>query len=176
MKKRIIISGAPGTGKTSIINKLLLDGEKCHPEMSREIISEQLAIKGSKTPWQDLDKFTELVIKKRTEQFHSANSPLEYYDRSVIDSFAYILKDNLKIKSHWKSLANKNRYFKKVFLAPPWEEIYKKDAERQEDFETAEQIHLFLLKAYYMYDYQVIIIPKTNVYERVEFIQKQIEY
>lgn len=176
MKKRIIISGAPGTGKTSIINKLLLDGEKCHPEMSREIISEQLAIKGSKTPWQDLDKFTELVIKKRTEQFHSANSPLEYYDRSVIDSFAYILKDNLKIKSQWKSLANKNRYFKKVFLAPPWKEIYKKDAERQEDFETAEQIHLFLLKAYYMYDYQVIIIPKTNVYERVEFIQKQIEY
>ena len=176
MKKRIIISGAPGTGKTSIINKLLLDGEKCHPEMSREIISEQLAIKGSKTPWQDLDKFTELVIKKRTEQFHSANSPIEYYDRSVIDSFAYILKDNLKIKTHWKSLANKNRYFKKVFLAPPWKEIYKKDAERQEDFETAEQIHLFLLKAYYMYDYQVIIIPKTNVYERVEFIQKQIEY
>tara|TARA_Y100000385_G_scaffold291948_1_gene374469 strand:- start:13932 stop:14462 length:531 start_codon:yes stop_codon:yes gene_type:complete len=176
MKKRIVISGAPGTGKTSVIDKLLLDGSICHPEMSRDIISAQLAINGNITPWQDLNKFTELVIQKRTEQFHSANSHLEYYDRSVIDSFAYLLKDNLKIKAQWNSLAKNNRYYKKVFIAPPWKKIYKKDTERQEDFETAKQIHSFLLRAYEMFEYQVIILPKTNVHARIEFIKNQIEY
>tara|TARA_B100001093_G_C26635848_1_gene930886 strand:+ start:33 stop:563 length:531 start_codon:yes stop_codon:yes gene_type:complete len=176
MNKRIVISGAPGTGKTSIINKLLHDKEICHKEISREIISGQLACNGDITPWQNLNKFSELVIQKRIKQFNSTNTPIEFFDRSIIDSIAYVLKENLMIKKEWIELAKKNRYYKKVFIAPPWKKIYKKDEERQEDFETAKQIHESILKAYDMFEYQVIILPKKDVKSRIKFIKNQIDY
>ena len=62
MNKRIVISGAPGTGKTSIISGLSNSGYKCHIEVSREIIANQLQIKGSITPWQDLYKLMKIKI------------------------------------------------------------------------------------------------------------------
>lgn len=175
MTKRIIISGAPGTGKTSLIEELSTRGYTCHPEISREIIAHQLATGGTITPWQELDKFSELVINERLKQFKKATSELEFYDRGIIDSFAYLLKDNLLIDSKWHTIANNNKYYKKVFITPPWEEIYTQDNERKEDFETATEIHKYMIAAYKLYSYEICIIPKLSIEERINFIINQIE-
>ena len=50
MIKRIAISGAPGTGKTSLIEELAKHNFTCHPEVSREIIAAQFKIDGDITP------------------------------------------------------------------------------------------------------------------------------
>ena len=43
MNQRYIITGAPGTGKTAIINALMQErGYSCAEENSREIIAEQI--------------------------------------------------------------------------------------------------------------------------------------
>ena len=42
--KKFVITGAPGTGKTSILNHLKTKGYNCIDEISREIISEQIAM------------------------------------------------------------------------------------------------------------------------------------
>ena len=175
MIKRIAISGAPGTGKTSLINELLLQGYKCHAEVSREIIAEQLKIGGDITPWQDLNAFSELVINERLKQFKHAKNELEFFDRTIIDSLAYLLKDALPISKKWDNLAKEFRYSKTVFITPPWESIYKNDSERMEDFETATSIHQFMIKTYELYGYVVIIIPKVSVKERIQFILHHIE-
>jgi predicted ATPase len=175
MTRRIVISGAPGTGKTSIIKELSIRGYKCHSEISREIIENQLETGGTTTPWQDLDKFSELVIDKRLIQFESAVDDVEFYDRGIIDSLAYLLKDKIPITNKWKSIANNNKYFNTVFITPPWEDIYIKDKERKEDFETATEIHKYMIEAYKIYSYKVCIIPKMSVDERIDFIINQIE-
>ena len=175
MIKRIAISGAPGTGKTSIVEELTKGGHICHPEISREIIAQQLKIGGNITPWQDLNSFSKLVISSRLDQYKAARESIEFFDRSIIDSLAYLLKDQLSISKEWDDLAKNNRYYSKVFVTPPWESIYISDSERLEDFETATSIHLNMVKAYEMYDYQVIIVPKISVKERVQFILKHIE-
>ena len=41
MNQKYIITGAPGTGKTSIINELKKRGFNCIDEISRDIIAEQ---------------------------------------------------------------------------------------------------------------------------------------
>ena len=40
MLKRIVITGAPGSGKTSLIKSLKLDGYTCIDEFSRKIFKE----------------------------------------------------------------------------------------------------------------------------------------
>ncbi len=175
MIKRIVISGAPGTGKTSIINELSNLGYKCHPEISRKIIAEQIKTGGTTTPWLDLDKFSELVINERLIQFKCALDDVEFYDRGIIDSFAYLLKDNLPISDKWKNIANNNKYFSKVFITPPWEDIYTKDEERKEDFKTATEIHKHMIEAYKRYSYDICIVPKMSIPERINFIIHQIE-
>jgi len=175
MTKRIVISGAPGTGKTSIIKELSNRGYKCHPEISREIIANQLKTSGTITPWQDLNTFSELVIEGRLKQFESATTKLEFYDRGIIDSIAYLLKDKISITNKWQQIASNNAYFSKVFITPPWEAIYCKDNERKEDFETAMEIHQYMIEAYELYSYEVCIIPKMSINERIDFIISQIE-
>jgi len=39
MNQKYIITGAPGTGKTAIINALMQKGYSCAEEISREIIA-----------------------------------------------------------------------------------------------------------------------------------------
>ena len=175
MKKRIVISGAPGTGKTSIIIKLSKNGYKCHKEVSREIIANQLQINGSITPWQDLFKFSEIVIKKRLEQYKLATNKIEFYDRGIIDSFAYLIKDNIHLEDEWITIARKHKYYKKVFITPPWEEIYHTDDERKEDFISVTKIHSYILEAYESFNYKPIIVPKTTIQERINFILNEIE-
>lgn len=175
MNKRIVISGAPGTGKTSIITKLSESGYKCHKEVSREIIANQLQINGSITPWQDLLTFSKILIKKRLKQYKLATNKIEFYDRGIIDSFAYLLIDNISIEDEWITIARKYQYFKKVFITPPWEEIYHTDRERKEDFITAQKIHSYLLKAYESFNYKPVIVPKTTIQERINFILNEIE-
>ena len=175
MNKRIVISGAPGTGKTSIITKLSESGYKCHKEVSREIIANQLQINGSITPWQDLFKFSEIVIKERLKQYKLATNKIEFYDRGIIDSFAYLLKNNIRLEEEWITIAIKHQYNKKVFITPPWEGIYHTDNERKEDFISATKIHSYLLEAYESFNYKPIIVPKTTIQGRINFILNEIE-
>tara|TARA_B110000977_G_C10965905_1_gene450393 strand:+ start:77 stop:628 length:552 start_codon:yes stop_codon:yes gene_type:complete len=175
MIKRIAISGAPGTGKTSLIEALAANNYICHSEVSREIIADQFKIDGDITPWKDLKAFSNLVITKRLEQFNSAKNSLEFFDRSIVDSLAYLLKDALPISKEWDTLARENKYYKRVFITPPWEDIYQKDAERMEDFKTACAIHTYMVQAYEMYGYEIVLVPKTSIQARVKFLVDNIE-
>ena len=37
MQKKIVITGGPGTGKTTLINALITSGYNCLPEISRQV-------------------------------------------------------------------------------------------------------------------------------------------
>jgi len=175
MMKRIIISGAPGTGKTSIISALESLNHHCFQEVSREIIAEQLKTGGSILPWEDLKSFSKEVIRLRKQQHVEANENLQFYDRSIIDSLAYLSKDGIDIPSEWDAMAINNRYYPKVFITTPWEAIYTTDTERKESFECAQKIHNHLIKMYLHYGYKIIEVPKTTIEKRIKFILAEIE-
>ena len=69
MEKKIVITGAPGTGKTSIIAQLKKLGHSCSEEISREIIAEQIASGGKMLPWLDLEAFSQMVFSLRKTQY-----------------------------------------------------------------------------------------------------------
>jgi len=47
---------------------------------------------------------------------------------------------------------------------------YQSDELRYEDFETGKKIHEYIIKAYKMFGYKLIFIPKASVEERLNII------
>jgi predicted ATPase len=174
MNKKIVITGAPGTGKTSIINQLAKQ-HQCKEEISRAIIAEQLNTGGNITPWGDLIAFSGLVIEKRLKQYHAHNHELCFFDRGILDSIAYLKYGKAPINNKWLTVATQTRYHNDVFITPPWEEIHCTDQQRKENFDEALRIHDCIVNTYEAYNYNLIEIPKLNIDERANFILSKIE-
>ena len=120
-------------------------------------------------------------IKAQIKEYLKSQSQFSDYDFEgssltvLIDSLAYLLKDSIRLKKEWITIARKHKYFKKVFITPPWEEIYHTDHERKEDFILATKIHSYLIEVYESFNYKPIIVPKTTIQERINFILREIE-
>ena len=94
MKKEIIvITGGPGTGKTTIIDQLIEQGHTCYPEISRQVTMEA---KKQGIEQLFLEKpllFSELLLEGRKKQYYSAteeNSNAIFLDRGIPDILAYM--------------------------------------------------------------------------------------
>ena len=171
---KIVISGGPGGGKTTIINSLKRLGYFCYDEISRDLIE-----RGKKNGNQNLFienpiKFSNFLWKKREEQYKNSIIQKKYdkvfFDRSLIDITSYlefIQKRNLNLE---KKLIRFN--YDIVFLVKPTEKFYKKDYSRFEDFNQSIKIHDILEKNYRT-KFKTVNVPFEKLSERVNFI---IEY
>jgi predicted ATPase len=66
--------------------------------------------------------------------------------------------------------SQKYRYSRRVFLAPPWREIYATDAERKQSYNEAVRTYELMIEAYEDCGYEVVEIPKTSPKIRADFI------
>ena len=171
---RIVLTGAPATGKTTVSQVLENLGHQVFHEQAREIISESLANGSDILPWKNLTGFTNVVWNLRNEQFDNAMSGTKsFYDRTILDSYAYLLKGNVKPSDRWVKDMNERR-FDKVFLLPVWPEIHALDSERMETLEDCIEVETFIIQAYEELGYELIVVPKIPVKERVAFILERL--
>ena len=168
---KYIITGAPGTGKTSIINELEKRKFYCVHENAREIIAEQIVNGGNILPWKDQIAFEKKIANLRVK--HYLSSPREsvcFFDRSVIDCIAYLKSNNLEISAEIIKNVKITCFNNTVFYTPLWEDIYLRDNERKEDIKEARKIEKNILDTYQSQGYKLVEIPKTSVIERTNFI------
>jgi len=171
---RIVLTGAPATGKTTVSQVLEDLGHQIFHEQAREIISESLANGSDILPWKDLTGFTNVVWNLRNKQFDDAMSGTKsFYDRTILDSYAYLLKGNVTPLDRWVKDMNERR-FDKVFLLPVWPEIHALDNERMETLEDCIEVEKFIIQAYEELGYELIVVPKIPVSERVAFILERL--
>jgi predicted ATPase len=67
-------------------------------------------------------------------------------------------------------LGRSHRYHRRVFLAPPWPEIYVVDPERRHEFDAALVEYARLIESYPALGYDVVVLPKVGVRERADFV------
>lgn len=175
MNKKYIVTGAPGTGKTSVINELKKRGFHCISEKSREIINDQIISGGDILPWKNQLAFENKIINLRTKQYLSSpDDCICFFDRSVIDVIAYLKINNLEVTSEINNNIKKCNYNSRVFYTPFWKNIYKKDNERKEEIEQAIKIGSAIMSVYQSKGYEMIEIPKISIEERANFIISKI--
>tara|TARA_B100001057_G_C22778932_1_gene922814 strand:- start:893 stop:1429 length:537 start_codon:yes stop_codon:yes gene_type:complete len=177
MLKRIVITGAPGSGKTSLIKSLKLDGYTCIDEISRKIFK-QGKNKGIKNFFIEKPKvFSLKILKERKKQYKdslkikNSNNNLIFFDRGIHDVYAYLYYIN-------KSYVFPPRPFKynyqKIFILNPWKSIYLNDNERFEDFNSAVKINEAIKYTYKKYGFELINVPKYSIKKRKKFIIKNL--
>ena len=172
MQTKIVITGGPGTGKSTVIDELIKRKFTCMPEISRQVTLNARE-KGIEQLF--LTKpllFSELLLEGRINQFMEAeqvNNELVFFDRGIPDVHAYMNYISIDYPSSYVNKSNLYRY-EHVFLMPPWEEIYISDNERYENFEQALAIHNHLERTYKELNYPIIEVPTGTVEERTNFI------
>ena len=168
---KIVISGGPGSGKTTIINSLKDLGYFCYDEISRDLIE-----KSKKNGDQNLFienplNFSKILWEKREKQYK--NSIIQkkfdkvFFDRSLLDITSYlefIGKRNLSLE---RKIINFN--YDVVFLIKPSKKFYRKDFSRYEDFNESLKIHGILKKNYQKY-FKTIKVPYKKLSKRLNFI------
>ena len=175
MIKKIVITGAPSTGKTTIINALKKEGYSCAEEISRELIAEQIDIGGNILPWKDQIAFENQIANIRTLQYLTIPEDcICFFDRSALDCIAYLKLNNLEATTQIIENIKKCNFNKTVFYTPIWKEIYVNDSERKENIEKAIKIENVIINTYRSKGYELIKIPKLPITERVDFIISKI--
>ena len=174
--KIIVIIGGPGTGKTTIIDGLIAKGHCCYPEISREVT---LEAKKQGIEQLFLEKpllFSELLLEGRKKQFHNAaneSCDVVFIDRGIPDVLAYMHYIGDSYPATFDSACREHLY-SKIFILPPWEEIYISDEARYENFEQAKLINTHLIETYHNYGYELIEVPKDTMDNRILFILEEI--
>lgn len=172
-QKKHIITGAPGTGKTTLIN-ILKDTIPCMDEVSRKIIIDEQKSNKNGTPWADINRFTDLVFKHTNQEL--SNTDALICDRSLLDLEAYLTVENKAIPEYLSDFPYQETYHKIIFFAPTWFEIYCKDEQRLQEFEYCLKLEKSLLEQYKNKGFEIVILPKSSPLERTKFILETIYF
>jgi len=176
MNKLIVISGCSSGGKSTLLSALKKDGYTVVSEIGREIVKEQLAIRHGITPWQQPKEFCELLIHRSINAYFTAkylSPPKEkvvFFDRSFLDGVSYYQSLNIETAHQYDWAIHKLKFYPIVFMAPPWKELFRLDAERRHSFEDALSEYARLIDSYSRYGYTTIVLPKTSVKKRIAYI------
>jgi predicted ATPase len=171
----VVISGCSSGGKSTLIAELGKRGHAVVEEPGRRIVKEELASGGSALPWVDRIAFARRAITMALADRAAAGSldGWVFFDRGLIDAVAAL--EHMTGKPVLTALGQANRYHRRVFLAPPWPEIYETDPERRHGLDVALAEYSRLLETYPSLGYEVLILPKVGVSERANFVLNTLE-
>lgn len=167
-----VITGAPCSGKTAVIEALNRSGYRVVPEVARGYIDAQLMLgKHLAQIKADPLAFERHILNQKIE-IESALPAEEviFLDRAIPDSIAYYVAEGLDPaepfgKSRWIRYRN-------IFLFDSLG--FEKDPVRSENTHRALQIEALLEKGYRRLGYEVIRVPVLPVSERMEFVIKHL--
>jgi predicted ATPase len=167
-----VITGAPCSGKTAVIQELEQLGRKVVHEVARAYIDTQLksgeTISGIKA---DILSFERRILYKKIEIERSLpkDEPI-YLDRAIPDSIGYYIHEGLdpagpiQMSRFWR--------YERIFF---FERIpFEKDHVRSEDEKIASKLEGLLKESYRMLGYEIVYVPLMPVNHRVGFILKHV--
>lgn len=171
-----VVTGGPGSGKSTLIAALADEGFATMPEGGRAIIRDQQAIGGDALPWRDRTAFAAAMLQWDLRSWHAARAldgPV-ICDRGIPDVIGYLSLCGLPVPAALRRAAELFRYEPIVFIAPHWPAIFRRDAERRQDEAEAAATHAAMLTAYGALGYRLLPLPLLPPGERAAFVRDHV--
>jgi predicted ATPase len=166
-----ILTGAPGSGKTAILDRIGTDIRRVG-EPAREILAEQRAAGGAGTSDRDPSLFVDLLLRRSIEKHEAAQrweDPV-IFDRGVPDCVAYAVLMGTDPRPGLAA-CEQYRYHPEVLVLEPWEEIYVTDDERTMSFADTIPFQAALVQVYERAGYTLVEVPRDSAEHRAAFVR-----
>ena len=171
-----VITGGPGSGKSTLIAALAEAGVRTSAEVARAIIRDEVAAGGDAVPWANHLAFAERMIAGEVSAHEEAlrSGETVVLDRGVPDVVAFLRLSGLAVPPQIDAAARTCRYNPRVFIAPWWPEIFTTDAERRQTPEEAKATFTVMVETYRDYGYTLVELPRATVAARVAFVLERL--
>lgn len=184
MGKRYVISGGPGTGKSTILEKLKsYPGIWVHQESARAIADGDFGDE-EKRLWEGFVNarepeqrkkarlvFERAVLARDIEAFEEAPTSKDcFFDCGIVEAYSYLELENIEIPKEFLDALKGYRY-DSVFILPEWLELFK-SRDKPEVVEWARKLAGIISSTYERLGYKPVIVPKGTPEQRASFITK----
>jgi predicted ATPase len=172
--KRYILTGAPGSGKTSVLRFLETLGYSVVDEAATDVIALEQAL-GHDEPWSDPQFMDQIVALQRRRQIQAScvAESVQFFDRSPIDAYALCMY--LKYEPPPNLLEELERiqvervYEDAVFFMENLG-YCEPTAARRITFEESLHFERIHEEAFHRWGYQIIKIPALSIPKRAHRI------
>lgn len=167
-----VITGAPCSGKTTLIQALARRGHRVVPETARAYIDLCLA-RGLTLPQIKTDPLgfeQRILLEKVALETSLPKDQLIFMDRAVPDSVAYYRFEGLDPAEPLRH--SRSVRYETIFLMERLE--FEQDAVRSENAEDAARLEVMLAEDYRALGYAVVRVPVMGIDERTEFILRHV--
>lgn len=179
--KRYILTGAPGSGKTSVLRVLAeRSGYDVVEEAATDVIAHEQEL-GNDEPWND-PSFVDAILalqRQRQEDSRPAGAEVQVSDRSPICTLALARYLGhpvpVALREEIERIATRRIYERRVFLVRPLGFIEPTAARRIsfDDSLTFEGVHR---QVYVALGYELVDVPAAEVAARAEMVDSCINY
>ncbi|MBG6245966.1 ATPase [Candidatus Symbiopectobacterium sp. 'North America'] len=171
MDRFVILSGCSGGGKTTLLAELNWRGYTVVEKPGQRIVREAMSSGGDAVPWKNMEAFLRRAITLAANDYAQARDHGQlwvFFDRGLIDAAAAL--QAITGEPVLTTIASRYRYHSRVFLVPPWPEIYVQNSERRHSMDAAIAEFERLQDVYPTLGYRVSMLPKACVNARADFV------
>lgn len=167
---RIVITGGPGAGKTSLVVELAQRGFPTISDSAREVIAARRA--RGLPPRPDPLTFALEILARDDRKWRDQprRGGLVFFDRGPLEALAMVHEAAPMPDAELRHRSRRYRFGPTVFVLPPWEAIYRTDAERDHPFGHAERVHGEVVRWYRWLGYRLHEVPRETVAARATHV------
>ncbi len=172
--RRLVLSGCSGGGKSTLLDEMSRRGYATVSEPGRRVIEQARDSTEDAVPWKNPRTFCLRVIETAVSDFYRTNDDLVIFDRSALDALIWFDRTAEALSATTRQMILNLGYDQKVYLFPPWPEIFTQDDDRRHGIGEALAEYQALCDRLPHYGYRTVIVPKTAVDARADWLEEQL--
>lgn len=167
---RVILTGGPGVGKTTLLRELASLGYATVDESARAIIRERIAAGLSPRPAPRA--FAAEILRRDAARYEQTRDGggWTFFDRSAVEAVGMVQEAAAMPEHEAAALLAGFSFHPSVFILPPWPEIYTKDSERDHSLEHCLAVHAALVSWYARCGYRLQEVPRLPAADRAAHV------
>ena len=166
--KRLVITGGPCSGKSTLIDALRRSGFKTAREAAIDVISSGVSQRGLDefTRWQKsypIEFQLDVDRQQRTIECEFSTGDIVFCDRSRIDGVAYLRQAGCDVPESLSQQSLKSYAIEAVIVLGTLDDFeVRRDTGRTDSRDTAVRIHEELIRTYHEYGYRTTAINEQD--------------